>query len=204
MRPALAFPVVLACATVFAPRESRADVTTWLAFGTGLAVDHSTVNRSTNWNPAISATFGAGTDPNHAVVVGWVFRTMSRFNEGTDLNLSLRLTTGGFSRGDWGVALDVGPGLRLWEDNDDGMYPLQGTVTVGFPWGLQVAAGSDIMNLAVHPASIGAYALVEFDLMRFTIMRQGSTDKFWKNPLPVGGRPGAEPPPDEGGPAAGR
>ena len=58
------------------------------------------------------------------------------------------------------------------------------------------------MNLAVHPSSIGGFALVEFDLMRFTLMRQGSTDAFWKNPLPAGGRmePDGRPPKRDGSP----
>jgi hypothetical protein len=105
------------------------------------------------------------------------------------------VTTGGYSRGDWGLGFDLGPGLRLWESNADGTFPLQGAVILGAPWGLQLTLGSDIMNLAVHPSSIGGFAVVEFDLMRFTLMRQGSTDAFWKNPLPAGGRMDERPPP---------
>lgn len=167
---------------------ARADVTTWLAFGAGLAVDHSTQTSATNWNPAFSASMGVGSDPTHAWVLGGVFRSMSRFNEGTDISLSLRLTTGGFSRGDWGFGFNLGPGLRLWGNNGYGTYPLQGAVLLGAPWGLQATVGSDIVNLEGHPTSIGAFALIEFDLLRFTLMRQGSTDQYWKNPLPAGGR----------------
>ncbi len=187
-RPAFAIVLAAAGLACFSARPARADVTTWLAFGTGLAVDHSTTTHITNWSPGISASMGVGSDPTRAIVVGWAFRLMSRVNEGADMSLSLRLTTGGYSRGDWGLGFDLGPGLRLWESNNDGMYPLQGNVIFGAPWGLQATVGSDLLNLAIHPASIGAYALIEFDLMRFTLMRQGSTDAYWKVPLPAGGR----------------
>ena len=193
---ASAFAVVACGALVCSvTRPARADVTTWLAFGAGLAVDHSTANHSTNWSPGFSTSIGVGSDPTHAWVLGGVFRVVSHITEGADLNIAARLTTGGYSRGDWGFGIDLGPGLRLWENNQDGTFPLQGDVILGAPWGLQLTLGSDIMNLAVHPSSIGGFALIEFDLMRFSVMRQGSTDAFWKNPLPAGGRMDQDPHP---------
>jgi hypothetical protein len=167
--------------------SARADVTTWLAFGAGVAVDHSTVLNASNVNPAFSASIGVGSDPTHAWVLGGVFRSLTRFNEGTDINLSLRLTTGGFARGDWGIGFDLGPALRLWENDQYGTYPLQGALLLGAPWGLQATIGSDIVNLEGHPTSLGAYAVIEFDFLRLTLMRQGSTDAYWRNPLPAGG-----------------
>jgi hypothetical protein len=181
-------PFAFAVAVGLGANRARADVTTWLAFGAGLAVDHATNGNVTNVNPAFSATMGVGSDPTHAWVLGGVFRSMSRFNEGTDISLSLRLTTGGFSRGDWGVGFDLGPALRLWGNDAYGTYPLQGALIFGAPWGLQATLGSDIVNLEGHPTSVGAYAVIEFDLLRFTLMRQGSTDTYWRNPLPAGGR----------------
>lgn len=181
-------PLAFAIAALGVAASARADVTTWLALGAGAAVDHATSPHATNVNPAFSASMGVGSDPAHALVVGGVFRSMTRFNEGTDINLSLRVTTGSFSRGDWGVGLDLGPGLRLWSNNQFGTYPLQGALLLGAPWGLQATLGCDIVNLEGQPASIGGYALIEFDLLRFTVMRQGSTDAQWKNPLPAGGR----------------
>ncbi len=181
-------PLAFAVAIGLGAESAKADVTTWLAFGAGIAVDHGTGTNATNVNPAFSATMGVGSDPTRSFVLGGVFRSMSRFNEGTDISLSLRLTTGGFSRGDWGVAFDLGPALRLWANNEYGTYPLQGAVIVGAPWGLQATLGSDIVNLEGHPASLGAFAVIEFDILRFTLMRQGSTDRYWKNVLPAGGR----------------
>ena len=191
-------PLAFAVAIGLGAHSARADVTTWLAFGAGIAVDHGTGTKATNVNPAFSATMGVGSDPTNSWVVGGVFRSLSRFNEGTDISLSLRVTSGGFSRGDWGVGFDLGPALRLWANNEYGTYPLQGAVLIGFPWGLQATIASDIVNLEGHPASIGAFAVIEFDLLRFTLMRQGSTDRYWKNVLPVGGRmdqDGQPPPP---------
>ena len=192
-----AVTVAVFAGAALADRSARADVTTWLAFGAGLAGDHSTVTTATNANAAISFTLGVGSDPSHNWVLGGVFRTLSRFNEGTDINLSLRLTTGSFSRGDWGLGFDLGPGLRLWENNAYGTYPLQGAILFGAPWGLQATLGSDIVNLAGHPTAAGGYVAIEFDLLRFTLMRQGSSERYWKNPLPAGGRvaPDGQPPP---------
>jgi hypothetical protein len=182
--------VAIACVAAVSAGASgaRADVTTWLAFGTGLAVDHSKVTGVTNWNETVSASMGVGSDPTKRWVLGGIFRTNSRFNEGTDLSLSFRITTGGFSRGDWGLALDVGPGLRLWSNNEFGTYPLQGVFTFGLPWGMQIAAGADIVNLQGKPESLGGYAIFEFDLMRFSLLRQGSTDTWWELENPAGGR----------------
>ena len=183
-RPAL---LAFAVAVGLGSSAAHADVTTWLAFGAGLAVDHATAGSITNANPALSMTMGVGSDPTHSWVVGGVFRSMTRFNEGTDISLSLRVTTGSFSRGDWGFGFDLGPAARTWGSNLYGTYPLQGAVLLGAPWGLQATIGSDIVNLEGSPTSIGAFAVIEFDLLRFTLMRQGSTERYWRNPLPVGG-----------------
>ncbi len=183
--PALVCASVLLAVAV--PARARADVTTWLAFGGGMGLDHAS-GGATNANPTFSASMGVGSDPTRSWVLGGVFRSLSRFNEGTDINLSLRATTGGFSRGDWGLGLDLGPGLRLWASNAYGTYPLQGAVLLGAPWGLEVSVGSDIVDLAGHPTSLGGYAVLEFDLLRFTLLRQGSTDVYWKTALPAGGR----------------
>lgn len=188
-------PIGFAVAVGLGGGVARADVTSWLAFGTGLAVDHATDTGLTNVNAAFSASIGVGSDPTHKWVIGGIFRTMSRFTEGTDIGIAARLTTGGFARGDWGFGFDLGPSLRLWGSNAYGTYPLQGAVLLGAPWGLQVTVGADIVNLEGTPTSLGGYALVEFDLLRFTVMRQGSTEKYWKNPLPVGGHADPNGPP---------
>jgi len=180
--------VVVGAVPLTRAAPAYADVTTWLGLGGGLSLDHSVSNHSTNFDPAFSASIGVGSSPVKSWVIGGVFRALARFNEGVDMNLSARVTTGGFSRGDWGLGFDLGPGLRLWGVNTFGTYPLQGAVLLGAPWGLELTVGADIVNLAGSPTSLGGYAVIEFDLLRFTLMRQGSTDVYWKNPLPAGGR----------------
>jgi hypothetical protein len=53
--------------------------------------------------------------------------------------------------------------------------------------GLQATLGTDIANLGGPPASLSRYLLVELDLLRLTVMRQGSSEARWPNPLPAGG-----------------
>ena len=59
---------------------------------------------------------------------------------------------------------------------------------MGGPWGLQVGVGADVWNIGGEPYARGAVALLELDLLRLTVMRQGATDRWWENPSPAGGR----------------
>ena len=43
-------------------------------------------------------------------------------------------------------------------------------------------------NLDGGTSSQGAVALLEINLLRLTVMRQGATDRWWENPSPAGGR----------------
>jgi hypothetical protein len=195
-RAAFAFPIVAAL-VLFTPL-AQADLTSWLSVGGGYSVAYNSgfaspdlklkVDPRYDWVGAFSGAFGVGTTPIAPFVIGGVFRSTTRFGLGTDLGVMARLTTGGFSRGDWGVAVDLGPSIRLWNNADYGRYPLQGVLTAGAPWGLQLALGADIVNLGGQPPTRGGFALLEIDLLRLTLMRQGSTDAAWKNPSPAGGR----------------
>jgi hypothetical protein len=185
-----AFPIV--AALVLLVREARADLTSWVSVGGGYSVEHRSavpvVAGGYDWVGAFSATFGVGTTPIAPLVIGGVVRSTTLFGLGTDVGLMARVTTGGFSRGDWGVALDVGASMRWWRNGDYGRYPLQGVLLFGAPFGLQIAAGADLVNLGGEPPSRGGFALLEIDLLRLTLMRQGSSDAVWKNPAPAGGR----------------
>jgi hypothetical protein len=136
----------------------------------------------------MSATIGVGTTPISPIVVGGVFRSTTHFSLGTDVAIAARVATGGFARGDFGIALDAGAAMRWWGDGVYGRYPLQGVLLLGAPWGFQLAVGADVFNLGGDPQSRGGFALLELDLLRLTLMRQGSTDAIWKNPSPAGGR----------------
>jgi hypothetical protein len=78
--------------------------------------------------------------------------------------------------------------MRWWGNGNDGRYPLQGVLIAGAPFGLQLAVGADFLNLGGDPPSRGGFALIEIDLLRLTLMRQGSSDAAWKDPSPAGGR----------------
>jgi hypothetical protein len=180
----IAFVVVSFSAT------AHADVSSWLALGGGYGLEHSDQSGNTLSNGAFSALIGVGTTPRASVVAGGVFRSLSNFSTGTSLSLSVRLASGGFARGDWGLAVDLGPAVRWWSAGDYWTLPLQGVVTLGLPWGLQVGIGSDMWNLGGISQTRGGFALLELDLLRLTVMRQGSTDHIWRNPSPAGGREG--------------
>jgi hypothetical protein len=157
---------LFALAALATPASARADVTSWLALGGGGGVQrHNTDN-------------GNGT-------VDAVFRALVHFGLGTDISLSMRVASRGFVRGGFGVAFDVGPAYRFWRKGDYGTYPLQGVLTIGLPIGLQVGLGGHFWSLDnVNPA-VGAFAVVELDLLRLTLMRK-DLEQYWPNPSAAG------------------
>jgi hypothetical protein len=84
--------------------EARADVSSWLFAGGGASV----VNRSGSTGDvagSLQLDAGMGSSPAHAVAVGGLVRTRTRFGDGTDLGGYVRTATGGFVRGSWGQGL---------------------------------------------------------------------------------------------------
>jgi hypothetical protein len=78
---------------------------------------------------------------------------------------------------------------RTWGDGNYGRFPLHAMLTGGGPWGIQLAVGGELLKIAGDDASArGLVALLEIDLLRLTVMRQGATDRWWENPSPAGGR----------------
>lgn len=137
----------------------------------------------------MSLALGVASDPIRKVVVGGIFRTTVSFGLGTDFSLAARVASGGFARGDWGVALDVGPGYRFFGSGEHGRWPLFAQLTGGAPWGLQLGVGAQVLKLGGNdPSAVGFMAVLELDLLRLTVMRQGSSDKWWPNPAPAGGK----------------
>lgn len=170
-------------------RAARADVSSWFSAGGGYGVQRSDSRGAFDRATAFSLSIGVGTTPLSSVVVGGLVRSTTYFTLGTDVDLSLRVASGGFARGQWGLAFDVGPGWRTWKNAADyGRFPLHASIIGGAPWGLQLGLGVDAVNLAGSPTSVGGVALLEIDLLRLTVMRQGSTDRWWENPAPAGGR----------------
>ncbi len=114
-----------------------------------------------------------GTDPYSFLVFGGVAKTLTHFGGGTDLVLSQRTTTSGFSLGDWGVALDLGGYARFWGNDSQGFT---GALIAGAPWGV---------NLAL----VGAYGTNESQMLAFTLgidwarftAHRSSGGSWWKN-----------------------
>ena len=177
-------------------RVASADVSSWLSAGGGYGMHHNESTRSYDGAAGASFALGVGTDPLRSSVVGGVFRSTTYFSLGTDVGIAARGATGGFARGQWGLAIDVGPMWRTWGDGNYGRFPLGGMLILGAPWGLQLGLGGEFWSLSGEPYARGAVAVLEIDLLRLTVMRHGATDRYWENPSPAGGT--------GGGPAGGR
>jgi hypothetical protein len=172
-----------------APRTAHADVSSWFTGGGGYGVAKSDSRGEYDRATALSFSIGVGSTPTSSVVVGGLVRTTTYFTLGTDLDLSARVASGGFARGQWGLAFDIGPGWRSWARRADyGGFPLHAMIVGGAPWGLQLGVGANLLSLDGGTSSQGAIALLEIDLLRLTVMRQGATDRWWENPSPAGGR----------------
>jgi hypothetical protein len=179
----------LSAAALIASPDARADVTSWLAVGGGGVVERRQPSSTRDLAAALTYSVGVGSSPQAPVVVGGLFRGKTMFGLGTDLGVAVRAASGGFARGQWGVALDAGALWRPWRGGDYGDWPLQAVVTGGSPWGLQLAVGADLWSVSGGTSAQGIFAAVEIDLLRLTVMRQGATERWWPNPNPAGGRP---------------
>lgn len=187
MRTQLFLACLLAAAVGTVCPDARADVTSWLAVGGGYALERDRHAGYNNFVPTMTYTVGVGSSPLSSVVVGGLVRGTTFFGLGTDLGVGVRAATGGFARGDWGGAIELGAIWRYWRHGDFGEWPLQAVLTLGSPWGFQVAAGMEFATLDGARAALGGFAVLELDLLRLTVMRQGGTERWWYNPSPAGG-----------------
>jgi hypothetical protein len=178
----------LAGALLLAGVEALADVTSWLAVGGGGGSERNRPSAIRSGAGVMTYSVGVGSSPLAPFVIGGIFRGTTRFGLGTDLGVAVRLATGGFARGSWGVALDAGALWRPWQMGAYGEWPLQGVLTAGSPWGLQIAGGAELWSVSGGTKAQGFFAALEIDLLRLTIMRQGTTERWWPNPNPAGGR----------------
>lgn len=192
-----------AAAALFAAPTASADTSSWLSVTGGYAlrrfervkppavpglaaVEYDGYDKGT----ALSFATGIGSDPNAGFVVGGLLRSTTTFTLGTDLGLAARFASGGFARGQWGLAFDAGVSWRLWKGASQyGRFPVQAMLVGGGPWGFELSVGADVANLGGDPQSRGFVALFGVDLLRLTVMRKGATDKWWENASPAGGRP---------------
>jgi hypothetical protein len=187
VRRSVLVSILGACILHAAP--ARADITSFLSAGGGYGIQRDAVSKSSDSAGSMTFAIGVGTDPIRKLVLAGMFRSTTSFGLGTDLSIAARVATGGFARGDWGVALDFGPGWRSNADGQYGRWPLFAQVTGGAPWGLQLGVGAQFLKIAGDdPSAVGFMAVLELDLLRLTVMRQGSSDKWWPNPAPAGGK----------------
>ena len=98
------------------------------------------------------------------------------------MGLFLRTASGGYVRGGWGAALDLGT-LQRWRDPFAPGYA--GTLSIGAPWGitLNLDAARDQQDTNRFSAVLG------IDFARLTVYRSTGTSWF-PNPFPT---PRAEP-----------
>lgn len=167
---------------------ASAEPSSFLSAAGGWTLQHDAIAQRDNKAGAISFAVGVGSSPANRLVIGGLFRLTTYPSLGTDLGLNIRAASGGFARGDYGLALDVGPGFRAWGNGDSGKWPVQARIVGGAPWGLELSVGGDFYNLTGDgPYARGVNVLAGVDLLRLTIMRQGTTERYWENRHPVGG-----------------
>jgi len=179
--------VSLASALALLAGDARADVSSWLAVGGGATAQLAQGATTRDVAGTFNYSLGVGSSPRAPFVVGVLYRGTTMVGLGTDLGAAVRLATGSFARGSWGLALDAGVVWRTWGSGTYGDSPLQGVLTFGSPWGLQLATGAELWSLDGGVAAQGFFAALEIDLLRLTLMRQGPSERWWPNPNPAGG-----------------
>jgi len=185
--PRRALLVALAAtAASLAAGDARAEVSSWLSFGAGGAAQLAQGASTRDVAGTMTYSLGFGSTPLAPFVVGVLYRGTTMVGLGTDLGAAVRLATGGFARGNWGLALDAGVAWRTWGAGTYGDSPVQGVLTLGAPWGLQLAVGSEMWSLDGGVPAQGFFAAIEIDLLRLTVLRTGGTERWWPNPNPAG------------------
>ncbi|EYF00316.1 Hypothetical protein CAP_0928 [Chondromyces apiculatus DSM 436] len=124
----------------------------------------------------LTGDIGVGTSPDGRFIGGGLVRMTTTFEVGSEFALMARGATWGYQAGGFGLALDAGAYMRLWEGGSGGFA---GAVNLGAPLGFTLTilgtVGSNDAN------SIGAVA--GLDLLRLTLHRQAFTN-WWPNPAP--------------------
>jgi hypothetical protein len=155
---------------------ARADVSSWLFFGMGpSAFDRSSYGQHLATSMQIDT--GIGLPASYAVVPGLLLRMNTRFGDGSDLALLVRTATGGYARGNWGVAVDLGGYERWWGNEPSPGFA--GTLSLGAPWGITLNANFQQGSNDVRTFS----AVLGLDLARFTVYRSSGLT-WWSNPYP--------------------
>jgi hypothetical protein len=155
--------------------EARADVSSWFFAGGGIGVlPHD--QRPNDRPGTLQLEIGVGSPPQTAVVLGGILKSMTFFGQGTDLAFVARGASGGFVRGGFGLALDLGAYQRWWgEANSTGFL---GSIVFGAPFGLQLAMTTEQGSNMTH----GYVATLGIDFLRLTVYR-AALQNVWPNPF---------------------
>lgn len=151
-----------------------ADVSSWMFVGGG-AADLRFSEDLPSQNPiALQLDAGFGSAATNPIVVGFAAKAWTFLDHGTDLGLALRLTTAGYSRGTWGVALDLGATQRFWGEFSKTLP--SASLSIGLPWGLTLAAtaGSNFADTQSAVLTLGV------DWARLTAHRTAG-NSWWRN-----------------------
>ena len=175
LRPSLSAAPLAALALVLAAAPARADVSSWIFAGAGPSGLYRS-GASGEYAASMQLDAGMGSSPSAAVVVGGLFRTRTRFGDGTDLGLYVRTATGGFTRGTWGGAIDLGGYERWWGQAAPGYG---GSIVLGAPWGITLSldAARDTKEVNTFAAVLG------IDFARLTVYRSSGLG-WMPNPFP--------------------
>lgn len=161
----LAVPFVL-----FLSSLANAQATSWLYLGAGTVRADDQPGKL-----SVQLDTGLGTRADRLIVVGGLARVAWYESTGTALGLMLRGTSGGFSRGGFGVGADVGLHQPLWGERRS---QLLANLVLGAPWGLTLTMGS---TMSGEPRT--QFASLGFDFARLTVHRHTGTEWF-PNPKP--------------------
>jgi hypothetical protein len=179
--PRLVCALGAAAIHVFLTPSARADVTSWLYVGGGIASSQF-ANGPTGRPGTLAVELGMGSPPGKDVVVGGLFKSFTYFDEGTDLAVALRGASGGFVRGGFGFAVDAGAYERFWGAESVGFA---GAIVLGAPFGIQVAATTEQGSHGAHVYG----ATIGVDFLRLTVYRTAA-QSYWPNPFPPSGLDG--------------
>ncbi len=173
----LAPGLAVACLVAIAPREARADVSSWLFVGSGPAIlKQEDSDAAARWSLQVET--GIGTPPEDTLIFGGLGRLHAHFGEGADLALFLRTAMPAFVNGSWGGAIDLGGYQRFWGVESTGAA---GSLVLGAPWGITLSLGAMLgtNEARTFSASLG------IDFARLTVYRL-SGQSLWVNPFPAG------------------
>jgi hypothetical protein len=167
----------LACAAALglSTAPAHADPSSWLFLGGGASRLES-FGSSTEEHGLFQFEAGLGSPADANIVAGGMFKTFTFFGRGTDLALALRGATGGFVRGGFGLALDLGGYQRFWERGSTGFA---GALVLGAPYGLQAAIHAELGSNEQKTYAVA----IGIDFLRLTVFREPGQN-WLPNPFP--------------------